>query len=128
MALSNDDNDARIENGRLVANRVVGEALHTQTGPDGRFRFQPQAKPVWVVAAHDAGFAARSPEELAASTDVTLAPWGRIEGVMKTGTKPAPGRRRPPGCSTRRSVAGSITTPGRMNRVGSSSSGSRPAG
>ncbi len=93
MALSNADNDARIKNGRLLANRVVGEALHTKTGPDGRFRFQPQAKPVSVVAVHDAGFAVRSPEELAASTDITLAPWGRIEGLMKIGTRPAPGQK-----------------------------------
>ena len=66
VALSNADNDARIQNGRLVANRVVGEALHTRTDIDGRFRFPPQEKPVSVVAAHDAGFAVRSPEELAA--------------------------------------------------------------
>ena len=46
VALSNSDNDARIENGRLVANRVVGEALHTKTDLEGRFRFQPQEKPV----------------------------------------------------------------------------------
>ena len=93
MALSNSDNDARIENGRLVANRVVGEALHTTTDVEGRFRFQPQEKPVWIVAAHDAGFAVRSPEELARSTDVTLAPWGRIEGVLKIGTGPAAGQK-----------------------------------
>ena len=56
VALSNSENDVRIENGRLIANRVVGEASHTTTGPDGRFSFRPQEKSVAVVVAHDAGF------------------------------------------------------------------------
>jgi cytochrome oxidase Cu insertion factor (SCO1/SenC/PrrC family) len=34
----------------------------------------------------------RSPGQLAASTDVTLAPWGRIEGVLRFGRDPAPGQ------------------------------------
>ncbi len=94
VALSNADNDARIQNGRLVANRLVGEALHTKTDTEGRFRFQPQAKPVAIVAAHDAaGFAVKSPEEVARSTEITLKPWGRIEGLLKIGKKPAAGQK-----------------------------------
>ena len=33
------------------------------------------------------------PSELAISTDVTVAPWGRIEGVLKIGKQPAPKRK-----------------------------------
>ena len=46
-----------------------------------------------VVVAHDAGFGLRKPDPLAASTDVTLMPWGRIEGVLKIGKKPAPNQK-----------------------------------
>ncbi len=94
VALSNVDNDARIQNGRLVADRVVGEALHTKTDAEGKFRFQPQAKAVAIVAAHDAaGFAVKSPEEVARSTEITLQPWGRIEGILRIGKKPAAGQK-----------------------------------
>ena len=85
VALSNFENDVRIENGRLMNNRVVGEATSTTTGPDGRYTFRPQEKPVTVVVADEAGFGVRSPDQLAASTDVRLVPWGRIEGVLRIG-------------------------------------------
>ena len=90
VALSNSENDVRIENGRLIANRVVGEASHTTTGPDGRFSFRPQEKSVAVVVAHDAGFCVRTPDQLATSTDVSLVPWGRIEGILRIGKNIAP--------------------------------------
>ena len=90
VALSGPESDARIENGRLVANRVVGEATHGKTGPDGRYTFRPQQGKVSIVVAHDAGFAFRSPAQLVSSTDVTIVPWGRIEGVLRIGAKPAP--------------------------------------
>ncbi len=93
VALSGGDYDARIENGRLRANRTVREAPHMKTGPDGRYTFRPPGERVSIIAAHDAGFAIRSAAELAASTDITLMPWGRIEGVMKIGTRPAPGQK-----------------------------------
>jgi len=93
VALSGGDYDARIHNGQLLANRTVREAPHMKTGPDGRYTFRPQGERVAIIAAHDAGFAVRSAADLAASTDVTLVPWGRIEGVMKIGTKPAPGQK-----------------------------------
>ena len=34
-----------------------------------------------------------SPKQLAASTDINLVPWGRIEGVVKIGTRDAPSQR-----------------------------------
>ena len=90
VALSGPASDARIENGRLVANRVVAEATHLRTGPDGRYTFRPQEGKVSIVVAHDAGFAFRSPAQLVSSTDVTIVPWGRIEGILRIGPKPAP--------------------------------------
>jgi protocatechuate 3,4-dioxygenase beta subunit len=93
VALSSSDNDVRIENGRMVSNRVVGEATHQRTGQDGRYTFRPQEKTVAVVVVHDAGFAVRTPAELAATTDVTVSPWGRIEGVLKVGSHSAPRRK-----------------------------------
>ncbi len=94
VALSGADYDARIENGRLMANRAVGEAPHTKTGPDGRYRV-PAAGEAASRSSPSTTPGSRSvrPTELAASTDITLAPWGRIEGVMKIGTKPAPGQK-----------------------------------
>lgn len=40
-------------------------------------------------SAHDAGFALRTHEELARSADVTVTPWGRIEGMLRIGNRPA---------------------------------------
>ena len=76
VALSNSDNDVRIENGRLSWNRTVGEATHMKTGRDGRYAFRPQDKPLTIIFVHDSGFAVKSSEQLAASTDVTVSPWG----------------------------------------------------
>jgi RNA polymerase sigma factor (sigma-70 family) len=85
VALSNSDNYARVKNGRLMFDLTVGTATHMKTGPDGRYSFRPQERPVAIVVAHVAGFGVRSPDPLAASFDVTLVPWGRIEGVLMIG-------------------------------------------
>ena len=53
----------------------------------------PRDREVWIAVVHDAGFALRSPEQLAASAEITLLPWGRIEGVMKIGARTAPSER-----------------------------------
>ena len=65
-----------------AADARVGEnaAPRIRTGPDGRYAFRPQGHRVSVIAIHDAGFAVRSADDLAASGDLTLAPWGRVEG------------------------------------------------
>ncbi|HZW31229.1 MAG TPA: sigma-70 family RNA polymerase sigma factor, partial [Isosphaeraceae bacterium] len=81
--------DVRIKDGRLTSPHHGPVSTGAQTDRDGRYTFRPQEGRVSIVAAHDAGFAMRDPEQLAATTDITLAPWGRIEGVMKIGTRPA---------------------------------------
>ncbi len=80
---------ASIENGRLNPHSGRNPAPRIRTGPDGRYTFRPQGQRVSVIAVHDSGFAFRSADDLAASTDLTLARWGRIEGVVKIGQKPA---------------------------------------
>jgi RNA polymerase sigma factor (sigma-70 family) len=81
--------DVRLENGNLSIETDETGAARTRTGRDGRYTFVPRNGRASLVVAHGTGFALRSAEELANSTDVTLAPWGRIEGVMKIGTRPA---------------------------------------
>ena len=93
VALSNSDNYVRIENGHLMFNLVVDTANHTKTGSDGRYTFRPQEKPVAIVAAHEAGFGVRPRDHLAPAFDVTLVPWGRIEGVLKIGKNYAPNKK-----------------------------------
>ena len=88
------DRDARVElqNGR-TATQGLSASHHVRTDGEGRYAFPPRASDAWIVAVHDAGFAMRSPAELAASTEMILAPWGRIEGVLRIGANPAPGQR-----------------------------------
>src|SRR5262249_9087955 len=44
VALSGSDYDARIKNGRFLANRVVREVPQVKTGLDGRYSFRPQGQ------------------------------------------------------------------------------------
>lgn len=70
--------------------------LFVTTGPDGRYRFDgptmkrtaPPIKEFGVFAYHEKGYARRSAEELAKSADLTLEPWGRVEGVVTVLGKP----------------------------------------
>ena len=82
--------DVRIKDGRLTDGDVRTPAIRLQTDRDGRYTFRPQEGRVSIAAANNVGFAVHSPEELAASRDITLTPWGRIEGIMKIGPRPAP--------------------------------------
>ena len=90
VVLSNDETAFRFNNGRFD-DFFLGLGVHAKTGADGRYAFKPQAKPSRLTAAHDAGFVTRSPEDLANSADLTLEPWGRIEGTVRVGAKPGAG-------------------------------------
>ncbi len=79
--------------GAEVTLRNSDKPSTTKTGPDGRYRFGGQDKPDAVVVVHQSGFAVRPYDEVAASFDVTLAPWGRIEGVLKVGKNLAPNQK-----------------------------------
>jgi hypothetical protein len=89
VGLSGMGYDAPIVNGQLRNGSGHHPSMRARTGPDGRYAFPAQGHRVSVVAVHDAGIAVRSASELGASTDLSLAPWGRIEGIAKIGTKPA---------------------------------------
>lgn len=58
-----------------------------KAGPNGRFRFPSSDTPFTVVVLHDKGFAERTSEEFAGGSDLTVEPWGRIEGTYSVGTR-----------------------------------------
>ncbi len=55
------------------------------SGPDGRFTLPMFKGAAAVVALNDKGFAAVTLDELKRSPQVTLQPWGRIEGALRHG-------------------------------------------
>ena len=57
-------------------------------GADGVFEFSTAAGDDRLVAVHPAGFADVAVEGLGGLDRITLQPWGRIEGVVKSGGKP----------------------------------------
>jgi protocatechuate 3,4-dioxygenase beta subunit len=77
-----------IRNGRNEQRR---DSVSVQTGQDGRFTFPPEADEYRLVVLHDRGYAEVTGEDLAASSDVTLQPWGRVEGTLRIGSKPGAG-------------------------------------
>jgi hypothetical protein len=90
VTLNGDGYNAAVENGRLgPSSSFYYTSPRVRTGPDGRYVFRPQGHRVSVIAIHDSGFAFRSADERAASTDLTLVPWARVEGIVKIGRKPA---------------------------------------
>lgn len=80
----------------LIANGRFSDPLSGRaslTGPDGRFRFPTVDPPFTVVVLHDTGFAQRTSEEFASGPDLTIKPWGRIDGTYHVGSKPGTGER-----------------------------------
>ncbi|WP_165232620.1 sigma-70 family RNA polymerase sigma factor [Aquisphaera insulae] len=61
------------------------------TDAQGLFRFPPQTAPHCIFATHDEGFADVDGKALDGSKPITLTPWGRVEGVVKLGPRPAVG-------------------------------------
>jgi peroxiredoxin len=61
------------------------------TGADGRFAFPAQIEPFRVFVNHTQGFAEADDKTLARSSELTIHSWGRIEGTVKIGSRPAPG-------------------------------------
>jgi RNA polymerase sigma factor (sigma-70 family) len=61
-----------------------------QTDAQGRFSFSPKLEMNSVIASHKLGFAEVSVDELKSAEEITLQPWGRVEGVLKIGARPAP--------------------------------------
>ena len=63
------------------------------TGAGGRFEFPPTLVHYKLVALHESGYAEVTVKDPATqSTDLTLRPWGRVEGTFRIGNQPAAGR------------------------------------
>jgi hypothetical protein len=61
----------------------------TTTGPDGRLTLPKREGGFLLVVAVDAGFADATSDEFAKTGKLVLQPWGRIEGEVRIGRKPA---------------------------------------
>ncbi len=61
------------------------------TGADGRFGFPAQTEPFRVFVQHAQGFAEADQKALAGSPKLTIHPWGRVEGIVRIGSRPAAG-------------------------------------
>jgi len=59
-----------------------------RTKADGRYSFPPEREPFMLVVLHEDGYAEATHEQLAASPDVTIQPWGRIEGRLVRNGEP----------------------------------------
>ncbi|QEH31949.1 ECF RNA polymerase sigma-E factor [Aquisphaera giovannonii] len=65
------------------------------TGPDGTFGLPPMEPPYTVLALHARGLAWHRQEAAGgapSATTLKLQPWGRVEGRLRLGGRPAPGQ------------------------------------
>lgn len=60
------------------------------TGEDGKFELRPTDEPLAVFAECNEGYGAVLVSDLARSPSITLRPWGRVEGVVRSGSKVVP--------------------------------------
>ena len=80
------------EDRAFVRGGVVQENSHAEritTGPDGRLTVPKHEEGFLLVVAADAGFADATSDEFAKTGKLVLQPWGRIEGEVRIGRKPA---------------------------------------
>ena len=61
---------------------------HMTTEIDGHFSFSPAEGDSRIVALHDQGYAETFVGRLNAAYDLTIEPWGRIEGTLRVAGKP----------------------------------------
>ncbi len=78
-----------IMNGREVQFAATGSQT---SGPDGHVDFSPQPGLFAIAIFGDAGSAEVDQKAVAKSADVTLTPWGHVNGQLKVGSKPAAGQ------------------------------------
>ncbi len=81
-------NNLQVYNGRF---RHHGNARIATSDSAGKFSFPAECGQWRMLILHDSGYADIKSEQLKKSKVVTLTPWGRIEGIVKIGTKPASG-------------------------------------
>ncbi len=86
VALCTKDKGVVLQRGQLVPTKAGGRSSEiVNTDAQGRFAFSSRPPEFHLVAAHDLGFAWVTGQELAASGDLRLEPWGRIEGTLRIG-------------------------------------------
>ncbi len=86
VVLGTQENRASVRDGFVQEN---SNAETTTTGPDGRLALPRRAEPFLLVAVADSGFADATSDEFAKTGQLVLKPWGRIEGEVRIGQKPA---------------------------------------
>lgn len=63
--------------------------VRTRTGPDGRFRFERQEPPYTILVTHERGCVEQTIKNRPPGVfDLTIQPWGRIEGTLRIGNRP----------------------------------------
>ena len=75
---------AYIRDGR---NTQKQQSEFVETGPQGRFVFPARTDPYTLVVLHEKGYAQVTSDELGASAQVTLQPWGCVEGKVLLGSR-----------------------------------------
>jgi RNA polymerase sigma factor (sigma-70 family) len=64
-----------------------------QTRASGLFSFEPQEPPYTIVVLHDRGYAWQEVKARPkAPAELTIRPWGRVEGTLRLGGRPAGGQ------------------------------------
>jgi len=66
-----------------------GGSVFVVSGNDGRFSLPPQVEEYLLVVLHDKGYAEITDKKLATDPNILLTPWGRLEGILHIGRKPA---------------------------------------
>ncbi|MBN1973181.1 MAG: redoxin domain-containing protein [Sedimentisphaerales bacterium] len=74
-----------MNNGRMQQRR---DYQYVEVKQDGKFSFPPQSDHFILVILHDDGFLEISNDELAASPELTLKPWSKIDGKLLVGKEP----------------------------------------
>ncbi len=67
----------------------VTQAKSVRADEEGRFTFNPQHDAHSIIVIHEQGYAEVTMEQLRAAPAVVIAPWGRVEGQLLVGSKPA---------------------------------------
>lgn len=73
-----------------IYEKGTNNAEVTHTNAAGHFSITPRNQPTGLVVRADGGYAIEALRDLTKPVDLTLKPWGRIEGTVRVGTKPVP--------------------------------------
>jgi beta-lactamase regulating signal transducer with metallopeptidase domain/protocatechuate 3,4-dioxygenase beta subunit len=67
--------------------RYYPDGLKVTSEEDGTIRLPPVAGPYAIVADHEKFYGAMSKDEFEKERTLTVSPWGRVEGVLKIGSR-----------------------------------------